>query len=108
MKAVAEQPEKVLEVERFDAGDLQVEQSVLPRIHIDGMHAVRPAQGVIECVAAGRRDDQDVVARPDFQGHAIQPRVFPAGVIDQVVAVDEFEDPPADPIEHRHAEPRLR
>ena len=46
---------------------------------------------------------QHTVARADLQRDAVQPWVFPAGVIDEVVAVDEFEDASTDPIEHRHA-----
>ena len=50
--ATAEDREEIVEVERPDARDLELEQRVLAWIRIDAMNAARAAQRVVERVAA--------------------------------------------------------
>jgi hypothetical protein len=58
----------------------------------------RSSQSIIERIATGRGDDQNAIFAGQFQSLAIQPRVFPASVIDQVISMDELENTPTDPI----------
>ena len=43
---------------------LELQEGVLPRVHVDRVDVVGPGQGVVQRVAAGRSDDQDVVVVP--------------------------------------------
>ena len=58
--AAAEELEEPLVVERADAGALELEQLVLARVHVYRQHA-RPAERVVERVAAGARDHEHAV-----------------------------------------------
>jgi hypothetical protein len=55
----------------------------LSRIRIDRVDVLGADQCVIQNVAAGARNDQKFVIRPELQGYAVDGRIFPAGVVDQ-------------------------
>ena len=87
MKAVAEEREKIFMIQRRDRRKLQLQQCGLARIRINGMHAPRARQRIVERVAAGAGDHQHRVAGPQRQCCAIHCRIFPTGVIDQRAAI---------------------
>ena len=80
--------------------DLEVQQGILPRVHIHRVDVIGCGQRVIQRIAPGRRDDQDVVFRAILQGHSVQAGVFPACVVNQIVPVNRVEDPLAEPVEY--------
>ena len=88
-----------------DAGQFQVQKGVLPRIHIDGHDLFRAGQGVVQGIAAGGGNDQDRIVGHEVQCLLIQPRIFPAGVVDQVVAMNQLEDLSTGPFTNRHKIP---
>ena len=100
--ALAEHRKKIRVLQRLDAGELQFEQRVLAGIHVHGVDMTRPRQRIIQRVAAGRGDHQHVVVRLQAQRHTIEARVLPARVVDQVMAVDQVEDVPAEPFPDGH------
>jgi len=60
----AEGGEEVLEFKASNGGQLQFQQRRLARIGVHGVDARRPAQRIVEHVAAGAGDDQHAVAFP--------------------------------------------
>ena len=85
-----------------DASQLQVQEGVLPRIHVHGQDLLGTGQGIVQGVAASRGNDQHGVVGREFHRFVVEPGIFPAGVIDQVVPVDQFEDLTARPFANRH------
>ena len=100
--AAAEHGEELLEVEPSDGCDLQLQQRVLAGVHVHGVHVRRLRQDVVEHVAAGRRDGEDGVAPRQVQRDAVQTGIFPAGVVDEVVPLDQIEDVAVDVLDHGH------
>ena len=100
MPAFAEQPEEIVEVEPPDAGELQLEQRVLPRIGIHGVDRGRAGEGVVEHVAAGARDHEHPVAR-DVERLAVNGGVLPAGVVDERPRYDGLEESPVQALGQR-------
>lgn len=94
--AVAEDLEKRLKIETADAGELELEQGVLTEIHIHRMDAARAVEGVVEGVAPGGSDHDQIVLGGEAHDLAIEPGVFPAGIIHQAVTMDAGENPPRD------------
>jgi hypothetical protein len=100
---LAEELEEALEVQGPDAGDLEVQQRVLPRVHVDRVDVPGVVERVVEGVAARRRDHHELVVRLDREGLTVETRVFPAGVVDEVVVVHPAEGLLAAPLQEcRH------
>ena len=59
---------------------------------------------IVECVAAGGRYHQHAVLLCQVQRAAVQPRIFPARIVNEVIAMDELEYASANPIAQRHRE----
>jgi len=55
-------------------------------------------QGVVQHIAAGAGDRQQGVLGAEIQGLAVHRRVFPTGVVDQVVAMHEMETLVTEPL----------
>ena len=88
---LAEDAEEVLERQRADRRELELEQRVLARICIDALDPIRAAQRVVEGIAAGTRDDQHDIVGTELQGLPVNRRIFPAGVVDEVARPDRIE-----------------
>ena len=99
---LAEHGEEVFKVEISNARQLQFQKRVLTRVHVDGMDVLHAGQRVVQGIAAGRGDHQHGVVGPELQRLAVEPRVLPAGVINEVVSVNEVEDSAAHPVDQRH------
>ena len=78
------------------AGLLEFQQGVLPGVDVDRVNPAGTVQRVVEGIAARRRDHDDRVVRPEAERRAIEARVFPTGVVDEVVAVNPGETPLAE------------
>ena len=74
--AVAEHGKEIFVLEIADAGQLQFQQGVLPRIHVDGHDLLGAGQGVIQGIAAGGGDHQHRVIGREFQCLVIEPGIF--------------------------------
>jgi hypothetical protein len=98
--AVAEQGEEILELQPSKGGDLQLQQGILTRVYVHGIDPARTQQGIVQRVAAGRRDRHQAVARTQGQGDAVQSRVLPTGVVNQMAAVNQTEYAAAEPFLH--------
>jgi len=59
-------------------------------------------QQVIQGVATGRGDYQQSVLGTEIQGLAIEPGIFPAGVVYEVVAMDELKYTSTNPFTDLH------
>jgi hypothetical protein len=94
--------EELLVVQLPDGGDLEFEQGVLSRVHVDGVDVPDSTEEVIEGIAPRGRDDEEPILRGQLQGDAVEPGIFPAGVVDEVVTVDEAENSTADPFTDCH------
>jgi hypothetical protein len=90
--ALAEEGEKGVVIEGPTGGGLQFQEGVLDGVHVHGVDLAAAGQQVVQGVAAGAGDDQEAVVGPEIEGLAVQGRVFPAGVVNEVVAVDRPED----------------
>lgn len=90
--ALTEDGEEILVIEGTYAGELELVEGDLARVEIDGMDARRPGQRVVEHVATGTGDDQQLVVGADIEHLAIDGRVFPAGVVDQGVRMQCVEE----------------
>ena len=66
----------------FARSQFQLQKRVLTGVHINRVDVLGPHQGVVQRVAACRRDDQHRVIRSQFKRLAVQARVLPAGVVD--------------------------
>ena len=95
---IPEELVEILVIEPTNALHLEFQERILPRIHVDGMNVRGTGQSVIKCIATGRCDDEHSVLVGQIKSLMIQPRIFPARVVDQVVTVNEFEDTPTYPI----------
>ena len=91
MAAQTEEQEEIFEVQRADAGELELQQRGLARIGIHRMHHRRALQRVVEGVAPRAGDDQDAVPWGKLQGLPVYRRILPAGVVDQGAGVDRVE-----------------
>jgi hypothetical protein len=78
-------------VEGLDPGELEGQEGVLAGIEVDAVDAAGSLQGVVEGIAARRGDDQHFVFGAQFKGDPVEPGVFPAGVVDEVVAMHHLE-----------------
>lgn len=67
-----------------DGGNLQFQQGVLARVHIDTVDMSRLVEYVIQRVASRRRDHQYLIIRLNGQRLAIAAGIFPAGVVDKI------------------------
>ena len=94
---IAKHLEKCLVVEVADAGHFKFQQCVLPGIHIDGIDVIESRQCVGQGIATCRSDDQEVVFGGQFENLFVNSRVFPAGIIDEIVSVYELKDTTAQP-----------
>jgi hypothetical protein len=91
--AGAEEREVILELQMPDAGELEVEQSGLARVGIDGIDAVRRGKCVIQRVAARAGDHEHVVVGTKVERLAVDRGVFPASVVNERLGVDRVEQP---------------
>ncbi len=98
---IAEHAKKVVELEFLDRGDLEVEQGVLARIHVYGIDFGRAEEGVVQGITPGAGNYEDGILWGDFQGNAVEPGIFPAAVVHQIVSVDVGKGFSADPILNR-------
>ncbi len=101
MAAVAEQQEKIVEVQTADAGELELEQRGLARIGVHRVNSRRALQRIVEGVAAGAGDDEHRILRGQLQRLPVYGRVFPAGVVDERAGVDRVEQRLVEMIDER-------
>lgn len=92
MRTDAEHLKKVRKVPAGNEGHLQLQQRVLAKVHIDGVNLRWIIEEVIERVAPGARDHDDLAGGIEAEHLPIKPRIFPGAVINQVGAVDMPED----------------
>lgn len=59
--APAKHTEEIFVLKVSQRGDLQFQQSILPRVHVDRIHMPNAAQEVIQRIATGRCDDQEPI-----------------------------------------------
>jgi hypothetical protein len=59
VRAQAEHLIEIVEITPFDQRQLELKQSVLRGIHVDGMHFARIVSQIIECIAPATRQDDD-------------------------------------------------
>ena len=90
--APTEQGEEGLVIQVADPGHLEFQQGVLDRVDVHGMDFPRSGQEVIEGIAAGAGDDQETIVRTQLESHSVQGWIFPAGVVNEVTAVNRRED----------------
>ncbi len=99
---MAEHLEVVFVLELAGGGELQLEQRVLSRVHIDRVDFLGLAQGVVDGIAPGGGDNHNRIGWLQFKRLAIEPRIFPTGVVDQIVAMNESKDASANPFLQGH------
>ncbi len=100
--AAPEHVEERLVIELPDSRQLEVEKGVLADVQIDGVNVRGPLQGIIQRIAARRGNDQDPIERPQIERLAVEARVFPAGVVNQVPPMDEPEPGAIQPFVQSH------
>src|SRR5262249_41097999 len=93
-----EQVEERLVVEAAQGRDLELHERVLNGIDVNRVDLARSRKEVVERVAAGAGDDSHAVVRAEVECLAVECRVFPAGVVDQVPAVYRLEDARTEPL----------
>jgi hypothetical protein len=91
MSAVSKDFEKIVELKPSNARHLELQESVLTRIHVDRKNFLGAVQRVIQDVTPRGGDDEQGIRRTNLQGQSINPRVFPARVVDEVIGVNETE-----------------
>ena len=99
----AEQLEEAGLIEAEDARALEFEEGNLDRVDIDGVDLARSCEQVVEGIATRAGDHHDAIGRAEIQGHAIERGIFPAGVVDQIVAMDRREDSATEFLSRREA-----
>ena len=91
MRADAKHLKEVGKVPAGDEGHLQLQQRVLAEVHINGMDLRGIIEEVVERIAAGAGDHDDLAAGIEAEHLAIETGIFPSAVVDQVGAVDVLE-----------------
>ncbi len=89
-----------------DECHFESKKGVLPEVHVHCVDASWTVQQVIQNIAAGAGDDHDIAIRAYPQKLAVDGGIFPAGVINQPVPVDESEELTVQT--HQHRPPRKR
>ncbi len=89
--AFSEKFPKRLVIKVSQASQLQFEQMVLFRIHVDGVNVTGPRQSIVEGIASSRRDDDDSILWREFQSDPIESGILPALIIDDISSVNEVE-----------------
>jgi hypothetical protein len=74
-------------------GALEFQQRVLQRIHVHGVHLGRVIQQVLQRVAPGAGDHGHPAARCQPQKPSVDPRILPAGVVDERGPVHGSKEP---------------
>ena len=80
----AEQLPEFRMLQPTDGGRLEFEQSSLTRVAVDRLDRAGSREQIIESVAAAAGDDEDAIGRAEFKRLAVESRVFPASVVDEV------------------------
>ncbi len=83
MITLAERREEIVEAQMPDTGELEFQQRRLPRIRVDSVDTFGSQQGVIEHVAAGAGDDEQVVLTGDAEHLTVDGGIFPARVVNE-------------------------
>jgi len=65
----------------------QFQQGVLAVVHIHGVNLRRPVQQVVQGVAPGAGDHHHPAGRIQFHQLAVNARILPTGVVDELAAV---------------------
>ena len=92
MRTDAKKLEQVTEVTAPDQRELELEHGVLAVVDVDRMDLGRPIEQVVERVATGAGDHDDAALSVESHEFAIDARIFPAGVVDQLPAMDVVKD----------------
>jgi len=83
---------QVLEVAAGNEGHFEFQQGVLAEIHVDGMNLGGIIEQVIQRIAACAGDHDDFRGGIESEHLAIEPRVLPGTVVDEIGAMDVLED----------------
>ena len=98
----AKHVEELLVFEVSNRGGFQLQQGVLPGVHVHGVDVSGACQQIVQRIATGGTDHQQSVFGAKIQRLAIEPGIFPAGVVDEVVSVDELKYTAGDPFTDWH------
>jgi len=99
MPTLAEAVEDGREVRMAQQRHLQLKERILPGIDVDAADLPGAIEQVVEGIAPGAGDHHHPAVA--VQGHrlAVQPRILPAGIVDQVARVDAPEHPVVRPLQ---------
>jgi hypothetical protein len=81
---------------------LEFQQGVLAGVHIYGIDMTCACQKVVKGIATCGADDQQTILGAEVQRLAIEPGIFPASVVDEVVAMDKLKNTTTDPFTNWH------
>ena len=90
----------------LDEGHFKAQQGVLAEVHVHRMDLSRSIQQIIQHITAGAGDDHSPTFRVKLEELTVYAWIFPTGVINQAVAVEEskklflqfiYHAPPSNP-----------
>ena len=73
-------------------GDLELKKRILPWVHVHGMNASGIIEKVVERIAPGAGDHDHRTGGIQLEHFAVEPGIFPTGIINQTTAVDLTEE----------------
>ena len=88
----AEHLEEICELARADEGELELQERILTEIDVDRVNGRRAFNEIIEHVAPGARDHDDLAVPIQLHQLAVDARILPCRVVDEIGAVNTPED----------------
>jgi hypothetical protein len=90
--ANAEELEKILKIAPIYEGEFELEHGVLAWIDVNSVDLRRVVEQVVEGIATGACDHDNPTVRAKLEQLAIDARILPAGVVDQLSTMNMVEN----------------